>query len=175
MSLYPEDKDSDSKRERSVYDKKKYVRIWRLEASKEFIIFMSIMVFAIATSLYNPIEIRKIGENLVEIAQQNNQTNLQNLNNTQRIIDYFDLTTRNETASGLDIIKVLFLYMQDEQRDTAKIMDYLNISNTHFVHVNGTHVITEQEITKLPYTIDMSAFPFNSTGNTIEQLEYIKN
>lgn len=173
MSIHSEDRDSD--KSLSPKNKKKYVRIWRLEASKEFIIFMSVIVFAITTSVYNPIEIRKVADQLVDLGEQNNQTNIQSLNNTERIIDYFDLANKNDTATGLDIIKVLFLYMQDEQRDSAKIMDALNISNTHFVHVNGTHVITEEGIVELPYTIDLDAFPFNSTSNDTAQLEYIKN
>ena len=169
MSAYPIDDD----KERTSEDKKKYVRIWRLEASKEFIVFMSIIVFAIATSIYNPIEIRKVGDYLVDIAQQNNQTNRQSLNNTDRIIQYLDISNRNDTAKGIDIIKVLFLYEQDAQRDNAKIMEALNISNTHFVHVNSTHVITEKGISKLPYEIDLSDVVPTDKINTTLELETI--
>src|SRR5688572_13412436 len=91
---------------------RKYYRVWRLEASREFVFFMAVIVFAIATSIYNPIEIRKVGDQLVDLGEQNNSTNIQNLNNTERIIDYLDLSNRNDTAKGIDIIKVLFLYMQ---------------------------------------------------------------
>ena len=166
MSGYPIDKDSDVPL--TPEEKKKYVRIWRIEASKEFIIFMSVIVFAIATSIYNPIEIRKIGEQLVIIATQN-------LNNTDRIIDYLDISNRNETAKGIDIIKVLFLYDQDAQRDNAKIMEALNITNTHFVHVNGTHVITENGSSKLPYPIDMTGFVPEPNQNITIELESIKD
>ena len=148
-------------------DNKKYVKVWRLEASREFIIFMCIIVFAIGTSVYNPIEIRKI-------AEQNSQINVQNLNNTDRIIKYLDISNKNDTAKGIDIIKVLFLYMQDAQRDEAKIMEALNISNTHFVSVNTTHVITENGSSKLPYPIDLTGFVPIPNENISNELQILK-
>lgn len=177
MSVSPIDDDNDNKINKKQYSpkNKKYVRIWRLEASKEFILFMGVIIFAIATSLYNPIELQKVGRQLVEIAQQNNETNLQNLNNTNQIINYLDISNQNDTAKGMDIIKVLFLYEQDAQRDHAKIMEELNISNTHFVKVNNTHVITENGTAVLPYPIDMQGFDPRENVNTTLDLETIKN
>lgn len=176
MSISSRDKDKDGKpkekweREEEEQNKKRYIRVWRLEASKEFVLIAMFLIIGIGLSSYNPWKVTQLGEYLVEIAEQNKQTNIQNLNNTDRIIEYLDIANRNDTAKGIDIIKVLFLFMQDAQRDDAKIMQDLNISNTHFVHVNNTHVITENGSAKLPYPIDMTGFlPINQTNQTNEK------
>lgn len=160
MSVDPIDKDVSNPD--IPKDKRKYVRIWRLELSREFIFLMVVIVFATATALYNPIEIHKI-------AEQNNQINLQNLNNTNRIIDYLDISNRNDTASGMDLIKVILLYLQDNERDVGKLMTAHNISNTHFVQINGTHAITEAGVVKLPYIIDLNI------SNLTQQTDSQKN
>lgn len=138
-------------------DNKKYLRVWRIETSKEFILLMAVIVMAIGFSIFSPLK-------LLDIAEQNKQSTAQNLNNTDRIIKYLDISDDNRTAASMDLIKVLLLYNQDHERDLAKLLNAAGIPNRHYVDINGTHVITEAAITKLPYPIDIAGFtPINNT------------
>lgn len=156
MSISTRDK-NDPSDDGEGNNKKKYVKMWRIEASKEFLMVMGVIIFAIATSMYNPLKLQ-------EIAYQNQGYNKENLNNTNRIIEYLDVIEENDTVGAMDLIKILLLYNQDHERDLAKILKALDVPNNHYVDINGTHIITESTAIKLPYPINIDGFvPINLT------------
>lgn len=139
---------------------KKYVKIYRIEASREFILLMFVIVALLAVSLYNPYQLLLVSK--------------ENVNNTNRIIDnqesnwiavkkFIDDQEHSRISSGADLVKLVLLFQLDQERDVGKIMKYFNISNTHFVDLNKTHYITEKGAFPLPYNLSFSDL-FNTSG-----------
>ena len=146
--------------------------------TKEFVFFIISFAILISILIYSPNQLHILGQKLLVIGEQLLKLGEQNNVNTEKIInnsdvrfnisgerfdqqftllsDFINASDSERQTSGLDIIKVLLLYMQDSERDVNKIMDKLNITNEHFTKVNGTHVITENGTFKLPYPINLT-------------------
>lgn len=133
---------------------KKYVRIWRIEASREFILLAMMLLIGLGFYAYNPLQVNLNTQQILS-NQDGNSGKL------SALIQGLDDAQKN---SGLPFIKLLLLFDLDHERDINKIMEKLDIPNTHFVDVNGTHAFTEQGSFKLPYDVSNITSLFNETG-----------
>lgn len=157
VSSRDEEKDTHKPRDHVIDNEgKKYLRIWRIEASREFVLLFMFLLVALAFFAYNPLQVVQNTDKIIE--NQNFNWNKMN--------QFIDNLEKSRTVTGMDIIKLILLYDQDNERDIGKIMNHFNISNTHFVDVNGTHAITEKGSFKLPYAINMSGLYSNITNGT---------
>ncbi len=171
VSSHPEDKDVDNengshRKEHIVVEDsntgKKYVRIWRIEASREFILLMFIIVSLLAVSLYNPYQLLQVAKENKGNTDKIIENQERNWNKTQTFMTAQDEIQKN---NGIDLVKLLFLFELDQERDTGKLMVEHNISNSHFVDLNSTHYMTEKGTFPLPYNINFTNL-FNHTGLT---------
>lgn len=155
------------------------MRVRHVTLSRDFVLFMISFGVLITILLYNPYELRNVLMEIKFLGEQNGNLAEQGVNNTERIINdsaqrfhissertvsilnelraYINASNIEERASGVEIIEILFLYMEDLERDINKLMVHHNVSNNHFVTINGTHAITESGITKLPYAINITS------------------
>jgi cell division protein FtsL len=169
ISSHPEDKDEIEKKNRTEHvviedskTGKKYVRIWRIEASREFILLMFIIVALLAVSLYNPYQLLQVTK---EDVKNTDRIIYNQESNWDRIKQFITAQENSRISGGADLVKLLFLFHLDQERDISKIMKGHNISNTHFVDLNATHYITEKGAFLLPYNISFAKL-FNHTGLT---------
>lgn len=159
--------------------KKTLFTIGRLELSRDFVLFMLAFGILITILLYSPNEIRNVLNEIKNLGAQNGELAEQGVNNTEKIINtsaqrfnastertvtilnelrqYINSSEAQQQSEGLDIIKVLFLYLEDMERDNNKIMTALNLTNEHYVSINGTHAITENGAILLPYEINITS------------------
>lgn len=137
-------------------DSKKYIRLWRIEASREFVLLSIFLLIGMGFMAWNPLQ-----------ANLNTEKILQNQDiNSKKISDFFEQLDKTRTVTGLDIIKVLLLYNQDFERDLSKLMKHHGVPNVHFVDINGTHALTEEGAFKLPFNINMTSL-FNQTRDSV--------
>jgi hypothetical protein len=169
ISSHPEDKDEIEKKNRTEHvviedskTGKKYVRIWRIEASREFILLMFVIVALLTVSLYNPYQLLQVAKDDVKNTERviHNQEN-----NWLQTKQFMQEQENSRITGGNDMLKMVFLFLLDGERDIGKLMAVHNISNDHFVDLNSTHYITEKGAFVLPQTVNFTNF-FNHTGLT---------
>lgn len=146
MSISKRDKDPEIPDDKET--QKRYVKVWRIEASKEFILLSMILIALLSVSLYNPYQ-------LLQIANQN-------LDNTERIINtsdirftnisaYINLQEAERKAMGIDVINILFLYNIAQDHKIDLLLNNSNIPYEQYdlVKHNSTHIYVEDGITTI--------------------------
>lgn len=151
-------------------NKKKFVRIWRIESSKEFILLAMILVSLLSVSFYNPYQ-------LLQIAKEN-------LENTERIIQsaddrygnlsmFINMTEAERKTMGIDVVNILLLYQMEQAHKMDLLLDNNEISHKQYdlVQHNTTHIyvnVTDEAIAEgMDYTDYYIPFPM-TIDNMIE-------
>lgn len=150
-----EEKDKDIGTIKDPNTGKKYVKIYRIEATREFILLMFIITALLAVSLYNPYQLVQNTDRIIS-NQERNWIDVRN---------FIDNQENSRISSGADLVKLLFLFSLDGERDLGKLMEAHDLNNTHFVDLNSTHYITEKGSFPLPYNLSFANL-FNHTGLT---------
>lgn len=164
MSISSNDKDKDELDKVDKETGKKYVRIWRLEASKEFILLLLSIVALLGTSLFNPWQ-------LLQIANQN-------LDNTDIIIDnqntnwgnvskFITVMESERKSTSVDVINIIFLYLIENNHKLDQLLDHTKINDSQFdiVKHNSSHIWVEGDNTIISDNVTFSIpYPMNLTN-----------
>lgn len=165
----PDDKDKDCEDILEGKDKK-YYRVWRLEASREFIILSMLLVFGIGIGFYNPYQLNNNQDTIIK----NQETNGKLIR--EFLTTFINASEQERQSAGIQLLKVLFLYQENVGGDVDDIKKNMSLPNEDFVTVNGTHAITEKGSVELPYAINITTDTQELLiGNATEVKENISN
>lgn len=148
-------------------DGKKYVRIWRIEASREFVLLFMFLLIGFGFMAYNPMQ-ANLNTDRILLNQDINGAKLSDLLNTA--YKFMNSTEADRKSMGVDVINVLFLYEIEQSHKLDLLLNKSNIPHAQYdlVKHNATHIYavgSDEAITAgMNYTGFDIPYPMNITN-----------